>query len=547
MGPDLIAQVPGAGFDGPDVAWFALSPLLVLVGAALLLLLAGALTPTWPKGLYAVGASLAAIVAGGLAMMQWDDITDGGVATLVAGALAFDTFAMFVTITICATLVLVSLLMSDQLRRAGADGPEHYALFLVVGAGGVVMGAANDLIVLFLGLETLSLGLYVLAASNRRRAKSQESGMKYFILGGFSSAFFLYGIALVYGATGSTNIGEMVAAFDTNIPVGDDADTMLLAGIALLVVGFAFKVAAAPFHVWTPDVYEGAPIPVTALMASVGKVAAFAALLRVLVVGLGYYRDDWRPIIWVLALVSLVVGSVLAVVQTNVKRMLAYSSINHAGFMLVGLEAAGHRAGEFDSGRGVPAVLVYLLAYAVMVCGTFGVVAMVARTGDPALGEGPADLDSFRGLGRRHPALALALTVFLVAQAGVPFTSGFIAKFGVITAAVDEHSYALALIAMITSVIAAFLYLRIMVNAWVLEAPEAEGAADGTEATTVVETATPATPATVASAGPSGRPTAAIPLHSGLAIGTAVAFTLFVGIVPGWLLDAADVAVAFAR
>ena len=240
----------------------------------------------------------------------------------------------------------------------------------------------------------------------------------------------------------------------------------MLAGIALLLVGLGFKVAAVPFHLWTPDVYQGAPTPVTGFMASVGKVAAFAALLRVFVVGLPFYRDDWRPAVWVLAVLSLVVGSVLAVVQTDVKRMLAYSSISHAGFVLVGVEAAGHRAGEADAGLGVPSALVYLMAYAVMVAGTFAVVALVARRGDEH-----TDLDSFRGLGRTRPLLALALTVFLVAQAGVPFTSGFIAKFGVIRAGVDEQSYALAIIAMVSSVIAAFLYLRIMVSAWMTDPP----------------------------------------------------------------------------
>ena len=202
------------------------------------------------------------------------------------------------------------------------------------------MGAANDLIVLFLGLETLSLAFYVLAASYRRKAGSSESGLKYFVLGGFSSAFFLYGIALVYGAVGSTNITTMVGTLTGTIPV-ERNDTLVLAGVALLLVGLGFKIAAVPFHVWTPDVYQGAPTPVTAFMASVGKVAAFAALLRVLVVALPFYRDDWRPVIWVLAVLSLLVGSILAVVQTDVKRMLAYSSISHAGFILVGVEAAG--------------------------------------------------------------------------------------------------------------------------------------------------------------------------------------------------------------
>ena len=288
---------------------------------------------------------------------------------------------------------------------------------------------------------------------------------------------------------------------------------MLLAGIALLLVGLGFKVAAVPFHVWTPDVYEGAPTPVTALLASVGKAAAFAAMLRVLVVGFGQYRDDWRPVVWVLAVASLIVGPVLAIVQTDVKRMLAYSSINHAGFMLVGLEVAARNAGEADSGPGVPSVMVYMLAYAVLVVGTFAVVSLVARHGDRR-----TDLDSFRGLGRRHAALAVALTVFLVAQAGVPFTSGFIAKFGVIGGAVDESSYALAIIAMLSTVIAAFLYLRIMVSAWIQDAPADDDTSN-----------------------------VAVPWGSGLAITAAVAFTLVVGFFPEWLLDVADSTVQFAR
>ena len=222
--------------------------------------------------------------------------------------------------------------------------------------------------------------------------------------------------------------------------------------------------------------------------------------MRVFVVALPFYREDWRPAIWMLAVLSLVVGSFIAVVQTDVKRMLAYSSISHAGFILVGVEAAGHRAGDLDSGLGVPSVAVYLFAYAVLVAGTFAIVALVAR-----LGDGDTSLDSFRGLGKQRPLLAIALTVFLVAQAGVPFTSGFIAKFGVIRAAVEEHSYALALIAMLTSVVAAFLYLRIMVSTWMSDPPP-----EGEELEPV-----------------------RVPLSSGLAIGGAVLFTLFVGIYPG--------------
>jgi NADH-quinone oxidoreductase subunit N len=497
-------------FVGPEVGWFALSPMLTLLGGTLVLMLAGALTPRWPKGLYAFATATIAGAAAVLAMVQWDDITDNGPTTLVGGVIAFDTFSMFMTITICIGVILVAMLSDEYLRDTPNEGPEVYALYMVAAIGGIVMSSANDLIVLFLGLETLSLALYVLASSNRRSGESAESGIKYFVLGGFSSAFFLYGIALVYGATGTTNISEMVAALGANVdPFGNES--LALAGIALLVVGLGFKVAAVPFHVWAPDVYQGAPSPVTSFMASVGKAAAFAAMLRVLVIALPFYRDDWRPIIWALAVLTLVVGSFLAVVQTNVKRMLAYSSISHAGFVLVGVEAAAHGAGEADPGPGMPSVVLYLILYSVLVIGSFAVVTVVARGS-----EGDTSLDAFTGLARRRPVLALAFTVFLLAQAGVPFTSGFIAKFGVIQAAVEVDSYAIAVIAMVTAVVAAFLYLRIMVTMWV-SSPD-----DGADVLPV-------------------------PFSAGVAIAAAVAFTLVVGIVPGWLIDAADTVTAYAR
>ncbi|MEK9838615.1 MAG: NADH-quinone oxidoreductase subunit N, partial [Ilumatobacter sp.] len=279
---------------------------------------------------------------------------------------------------------------------------------------------------------------------------------------------------------------------------------------ALLTVGLGFKVAAAPFHVWSPDVYQGAPTHVTAFMASVGKAAAFAAMLRVLVVALPFHRDDWRPVIWVLAVASLVIGSTLAVAQTDVKRMLAFSSVSHAGFLLVGVEAAGHRAGESDAGEGLPSVLIYLGLYSVLVVGTFAVVAVVARHAG-----GSTDIGSFAGLGQRRPLLALALTVLLLAQAGVPLTSGFVAKWGVIQAAVAERSYAIAIIAMVSAVIAAFLYLRIMVSAWLAD--------------------------------PSDADAEPVPVMSGLAIGLAVAVTLVIGVYPDLLLDLTDALGQYAR
>jgi NADH-quinone oxidoreductase subunit N len=508
----LPAQLPAQTFQGPDVNWFALSPMLALLAGALGIMVVGALTPQWPKGLYAFVSAFTAGTAGALAMVQWDDITDNGVQTLVGGAIAFDTFAMFLTITICIGLLLVSLLTDSFLRGTPNDGPEIYALYMVAAIGGIVMASANDLIVMFLGLETLSLALYVLAASNRRSLKSAESGIKYFVLGGFASAFFLYGIALLYGAAGTTNITEMVIVFRNGIDL-DNPDALALAGIAMLIVGLGFKVAAAPFHVWTPDVYQGAPSPVTAFMASVGKAAAFAAMIRVLVTALPFFRDDWGPVIWVLAVLSLLVGSFLAVVQTNVKRMLAYSSVSHAGFLLVGVEAARNTAGDALPGDGIASVALYLMLYSVLVIGSFGVITVVSKgSGDE---DGDSSLDSFKGLAKRRPTLALAFTVFLLAQAGVPLTSGFIAKFGVIQAAVEEESYVIAVIAMVAAVVAAFLYLRIMVNMWLADPDDAE-------------------PVTV-------------PFSAGVAIFGAAAFTLFVGVFPGWLLDAAETVSVIAR
>jgi len=262
--------------------------------------------------------------------------------------------------------------------------------------------------------------------------------------------------------------------------------------------------------VWSPDVYQGAPSNVTAFMASVGKAGAVAAMARVLIVALPFHRDDWRPVVWVLAVASLVVGSLLAVVQTDVKRMLAYSSVSHAGFLLVGIEAAGHRAGESSAGTGLQSVLVYLALYGVLVVGSFAVITVVS-----AARGGSSDIAVFDGLAQRRPVLAVAMTVFLLAQAGVPLTSGFIAKWGVIQAAVDERSYAVAIIAMVAAVIAAFLYLRIMVAMWLKPAESEE--------------------------------TVAVPWLTGIAVGIAVAVTIVVGVYPQWLLDATDVVSQYAR
>jgi NADH-quinone oxidoreductase subunit N len=393
-------------------------------------------------------------------------------------------------------VVLAALLADGYLRRERLDGPELYVLMLLSAAGGVVMAMANDLIVLFLGLEVLSIALYVLAGYHLRRAESSESALKYFVLGAFSSAFLLYGIALIYGATGSTNLGAIAGFLDTNVLTEDG---LLLGGFALLLVGLGFKVAAVPFHVWTPDVYQGAPTPVTAFMASASKAAGFAGLLRVFVSTFGLYEDDWRPVVFVLAVLTLLVGSVLAIVQTDVKRMLAYSSISHAGFVLVGVQAA--------SDRGVSGALFYLLAYTFMVVGSFGVVTLVGRRGDA-----DHDIGSYRGLAARQPVLALVFTIFLLAQAGVPFTSGFLAKFYVIGAAVDSESYALAILAMLAAAVSAYLYLRIVVAMYM--STDEEGAPAGERVR--------------------------VPALARLSLGVALAVTIVFGLVPGPAVDWAD-------
>ncbi|MFV2038698.1 MAG: NADH-quinone oxidoreductase subunit N [Acidimicrobiales bacterium] len=462
---DLLAQVPRTEpIDTPDVAWSGLLPVIVLVAAAVVLLTIMSLSsdklPRVFSTIYTVAAGLATI---GVSIPMWLRVQDadrGPFATLDS-AFGIDGFSVFFTMLLASLVVLVALLGDDYLRRVGIEGPEFYVLIMLSASGGVIMASANDLIVLFLGLEILSISVYVLAAMNLRRIQSQEAGIKYFILGALSSAIFLYGIAFTYGATGSTNLVDIRQFIADTVIIND---TLLLVGFALMLVGFSFKVAAAPFHSWTPDVYQGAPTPVTSFMASAVKAAAFAGLLRVFYVTFGDFRTDWQPIIYALAITSLIVGSFLAIVQTDVKRMLAYSSISHAGYLLVGVQAA--------TAEGTASVLFYLAAYSFMVVGSFTVVMLVAGDGDNR-----TSLADMRGLSEKRPLLAVALTVFLLGQAGVPFTSGFFAKFYVIRSAVDARSYPLAVVAMLAAVVAAFLYLRIMMSVW-LDADSDESASE---------------------------------------------------------------------
>ncbi len=432
----------------PHIDYLSILPVLIMMGGAVLVVVVSSMTRRALGTSASTGLSVltgaAALVA---ALFQWDSVTTHGAKVTIAGAVVLDGFSVLVQVTVAVAVILSAMVADGYLKREGVDGPEFHALALLSASGAMVMGAANDLIVVFLGLEILSIALYVLTAMNHKRAESGEAALKYFVLGGFSSAIFVYGIALTYGATGSTNLPQIADYLARNV-VADNG--VLLAGMALLLVGFGFKVAAVPFHMWSPDVYQGAPSPVTGFMAAVAKAGAFAAVLRIFVSSLSTVRTDWQPVVTGLAVLTLVVGAAIALAQRDVKRMLAYSSINHAGFILLGLEAADP--------RGVSASLYYLFAYTVMVIGTFAVVTVMARDGDNG-----HDLEDYRGLARRQPLLALALAVLLLAQAGAPFTTGFLAKLQVVSAVVAVHGYVLAAIAMLSAAIAVFFYLRLAV------------------------------------------------------------------------------------
>jgi len=443
----VIAQT----LSHPRLVFAPIGPELVLVSAGVIALLGGAvLRRIDHRALLSIslaGVVGAAIVA--VALWNW-----GGASTVLGGMVAADRFAVVARLILLGVAAMGLVYGFHYFRRSGEERAELYPLLLFATAGMTLITAAADLIVVFLALEILSLSLYVLTGFSRRLA-SAEASMKYFLLGAFSSAFFLYGIAMVYGATGSTRLSSIAHALAGQT----GSQGLALAAVALLAVGFGFKVAAVPFHMWTPDVYQGAPTAVTAFMSAGTKVAAFAAFVRVFAVAFQPLTWDWTPIVWTIAGVTVVVGSVLAIAQSDVKRMLAYSSIAHAGFVLVGLSAANQ--------EGIGAALFYLLAYATMILGAFGVVMLVSIRG-----EHRTSLASYAGLYRRSPFLAGLMTLFLLSMAGIPPTAGFIAKVNVFRAAIDAGHWPVALVGVLASVAAAFFYIRVMVLMYMQEPPD---------------------------------------------------------------------------
>jgi NADH-quinone oxidoreductase subunit N len=426
----------------------AIMPILIVTLTAIVTMVAEAFRPPGERiplgGLGIIGLVGAAVASA----LLWNR----GATSF--GVVRADNFSLFVNITLAIIGLLTILFSGDVLDREELPAGEYYTLMLFSIAGMMLMASAVDLLVIFLALEILSLGVYVLTAIRRSSLAGAEGAFKYFLLGAFSSAFFLYGVAMAYALAGSTRL-ERIAS----VIAGQSATPSILVvlTVGLLMVGFAFKISAVPFHMWTPDAYQGAPTIVTGFMSTAVKAAAFAAFLRVFLSVFDPIRQSWTPLLGAIAIATMIVGTVVGVAQTNVKRMLAYSSIAHAGYLLVGLIAA--------NSLGKAAVLFYLLSYAVTNLGAFAVIALLASK--------PYEHDEvrdFSGLWQSRPGIATLMTIFLLSLGGFPPTAGFIAKWYIFTAAVQEGYYWLAIVGMLTSVVSVFYYIRIIVMMYMSDA-----------------------------------------------------------------------------
>nr|WP_020662887.1 NADH-quinone oxidoreductase subunit NuoN [Amycolatopsis benzoatilytica] len=511
----FLAQAPAAPIEVPSVDYAAVLPMLIVFGVACIGVLVEAFAPKATRWGIQVSISLIAIIASGVSLILYatgSSSTKAGTTTF-SGAISVDRPSLF----LWGTLLLLGLgavfliadrkvepggafvaqaalppgTKQDRAQAATASQTEIFPLTLFALGGMMTFCAANDLLTMFIALEVLSLPLYLMCGlARRRRLISQEAAVKYFLLGAFSSAFFLYGLALLYGYAGSVKLADIAHAAAGS----DRSDTLLFAGLGLLVVGLLFKGSVGPFHTWTPDVYQGAPTPVTAFMAACTKVAAFGAILRVLSVGFSSTSWEWRGVMWAVAIISMALGAILGLTQTDVKRMIAYSSVAHAGFLLVGAIAVTE--------NGLSSTLFYLLAYGFTTLAAFGVVSLVRDSSGEA-----THLSAWAGLAKRSPLLAGVFTFLLLALAGIPLTSGFVGKFVVFSAALSDGMAPLVVVALVFSAVAAFFYLRVVVLMYF-----SEPAADGPTVTV-----------------PGGFTTAAITLG--------VIVTLVLGVLPAFALN----------
>ncbi|MGB3481570.1 MAG: NADH-quinone oxidoreductase subunit NuoN [Mycobacterium sp.] len=478
--------------NAPNVEYSLILPMLIVFGVAVAGVMVEAFLPRSLRYRTQVTLALGGLTAAFVAVVLLIHDLHGSVGQLsVMGAVAIDPAALFLQATTLLISVLGVLLIAERripaahesgsaatgldaftphasaiagsvaektAARVGIVQTEVFPLMMFAVGGMMLFPAADDLLTLFIALEVLSLPLYLMCGlARRQRLLSQEAALKYFLLGAFSSAFFLYGVALMYGYSGTLTLSGIADAIATG---ESGSSTMVLIGVGLLTVGLLFKVGAAPFHSWIPDVYQGAPTPVTAFMAAATKIAAFGAMLRIFYVALPELRDDWRPMMWGVAILTMVVGTVTAVTQTDVKRMLAYSAVAHAGFILTGVIALND--------NGLSGTLFYLFAYGFSTLGAFAVVGFV-RTRD---GEEATSLAQWAGLGRRYPLVGVVFSLFLLAFAGIPLTSGFVSKFAVFKAAAEGGAIPLVIVGVIASAIAAYFYVRVIVLMFFTEPPE---------------------------------------------------------------------------
>lgn len=518
-----FAVEPLPRIDAPAVDLVGILPILIVLGAACLAVLIEAALPKAQRFYAQVTLAIAAIIAAGVATVMLG--TSGHYAVTFAGALAIDsaTYVMWGSLLALA-LVAVPVFADRVVERGGVFAAqaaatigseraklavatpmqtEVFPLALFAVGGMLVFPAASDLLTLFIALEVLSLPLYLLCGmARRKRLISQEAAVKYFLIGAFTSAILLYGIALLYGYAGSIHFADIAQA----ARAGEGSDLLLVAGIALVVVGLLYKGSVGPFHLWTPDVYQGAPTSVSAFMGAATKFAAFAALLRVMQVALAPMADTWKPVLMVVAVVSMAIGAFFGVIQSDLKRMLAYSSVAHAGFLLLGVMSITE--------RGATATLFYLLTYGFATIGGFNLLLLVRR------GELEANrVSDWAGIAKKSPLLAATMTVFLLSLAGIPLTSGFIGKLVIFTAAMDAGMGPLVVIAMVATVVTAFFYLRVIVMMYFSEPP--------------------------AAVGPDGVPAPRVVMPSTLtliAVGLCAVATLLLGIIPQPILDLMHVA-----
>ena len=500
----------------PSLTYSLLAPMLIVLGGALIGVLVEAFVGRTRRAAIQLTITLGALF---LSLVQLWGIRDKFSTTAAVNSVVIDKAGIFLQGTILILSILAVLLVADQDNfvskasaipgsseeaqaiKTGDQQTEIFPLFLFAVAGMMLFPVASDLITLFVALEVFSLPLYLLAGlSRRRRLLSQEAALKYFLLGAYSSAFFLFGAAFLYGYSGTVSISGISSA----IAAGAGNDVFMLLGIIFVAVGLLFKISAVPFHAWTPDVYQGAPTPITGFMAACTKVAAFGAILRIFYVCLSGVYTEWRPIITTIAIITMVFGSVVAIAQRDVKRMLAYSSIAHAGFLLSGLLALNK--------DGLAASLFYLFAYGVATIAAFGIISLIRDSAGEV-----TDLNQWVGLGKRSPLIASAFAFLLLTFAGIPLTSGFVGKFAIFTAAYQSGNIGLVVVGVLSSAIAAFFYIRVIIMMFFTE--------PGQDSVSVI------------------IPT----IRSRIAIGSAMAISVALGLAPSFLLNSATTFANFIK